>query len=277
MSAVAPDVNQATAAVDSAASRAPAVTRAVALLHLLAASGSTPLGISDLARKLDIPKSSALNLCGALVEAGLVRRRGGGFVLGSGLLELGARYLGSVDLASEFQVAASEFDELRGEMIQLALLGAGLDVVYVARQLGDRPPRLASEVGGHLPANCTATGLSMLALLRRKDLDNRLPAGVSLETMTQHSVSTVDELHTRLDQVRSVGYGVDDEETLIGTVCVAAAFRPSPATGIKGPAAISITINKEEATPQRVAELSVHVRELAHRVGTAVGSALTWR
>ncbi|BCB78152.1 IclR family transcriptional regulator [Phytohabitans flavus] len=237
------------AAVDGATSRAPAVTRAVALLHLLAASGSIPMGISDLARKLDIPKSSALNLCSALVETGLVRRRSGGFVLGSGLLELGARYLGSVDLASEFQVAANEYEELSGEMCQLALLGSGLDVIYVARQLGERPLRLASEIGGHLPANCTATGMSMLALLRPKELASRLPASGQLETMTQRSISTVEELHNRLEQTRSLGYGIDDEETVTGTVCVAAAFRPSPATGIKGPAAISVTINKAEATP----------------------------
>ena len=72
-------------------SLAPAVTRAARILDVLAESGGEPVGPSELARRLGLPKSSIANICGALADAGLVRRIGTGFALGRRLAELGGR------------------------------------------------------------------------------------------------------------------------------------------------------------------------------------------
>src|SRR2546423_15700902 len=61
---------------------APAVTRAAAILDALAEQPAAPTPLSDLARRLGLPKSSVANICAALVDAGLVRRAGSGFTLG---------------------------------------------------------------------------------------------------------------------------------------------------------------------------------------------------
>ena len=55
-------------------SLAPAVTRAAAILDLLAENGSAAAGPSELARRLGLPKSSIANICGALADAGCLRR-----------------------------------------------------------------------------------------------------------------------------------------------------------------------------------------------------------
>ena len=80
-------------AVPEGDSLAPAVTRAAAILDLLAENGSVAAGPSELARRLGLPKSSIANICGALADAGLVRRVGTGFALGRRLAELGGAYL----------------------------------------------------------------------------------------------------------------------------------------------------------------------------------------
>src|SRR5215210_8008905 len=54
---------------------APAVTRAAAILGALADAPS-PVALSDLARRLGLPKSSVANICMALLDAGLIRRAG---------------------------------------------------------------------------------------------------------------------------------------------------------------------------------------------------------
>ena len=66
----------------SGESLAPAVTRAAAILDVLAENAGRPLGPSELARRLGLPKSSIANICVALADAGLVRRIGTGFALG---------------------------------------------------------------------------------------------------------------------------------------------------------------------------------------------------
>ena len=83
-------------------SLAPAVTRAAAILDLLAERPASDTALSDLARGLGLPKSSVANICGALVEAGLARRSGSGFRLGRRLAELGGAYLAAVDQIQEF-------------------------------------------------------------------------------------------------------------------------------------------------------------------------------
>ena len=67
-------------------SPAPAVTRAAAVLGVLAES-SDPVGLAELARRLGLPKSSIANICSALVDAGLVRRVDGRYRLGHVVLE----------------------------------------------------------------------------------------------------------------------------------------------------------------------------------------------
>ena len=76
-----------------AGSLAPAVSRAAQVLTVLADNGGQAAGPSELARRLSLPKSSIANICGALADAGLVRRAGAGFALGRRVAELGGAYL----------------------------------------------------------------------------------------------------------------------------------------------------------------------------------------
>ena len=93
------------ARLGEADSLAPAVTRAAAILDVLAENAGEAAGPSELARRLGLPKSSIANICGALADAGLVRRVGTGFALGRRLAELGGAYLASVDQVQEFYEA----------------------------------------------------------------------------------------------------------------------------------------------------------------------------
>jgi len=102
-----PAVDEAVADSDSLA---PAVTRAAAILDLLAENGGVAAGPSELARRLGLPKSSIANVCGALADAGLVRRVGTGFALGRRLAELGGAYLATIDLVREFYDACLELE-----------------------------------------------------------------------------------------------------------------------------------------------------------------------
>ena len=145
-------------------SLAPAVTRASRLLDLLAESGGEPVGPSELARRLGLPKSSIANICGALADAGLVRRIGTGFALGRRLAELGGAYLASVDQVQEFYEASRRLRAGSEETVQFAVLD-GLEVTYLARHDGRQPVQLTSGIGRRLPAFSTATGKAALASL----------------------------------------------------------------------------------------------------------------
>ncbi len=244
-------------------SLAPAVTRAAAILDLLAENAAVAAGPSELARRLGLPKSSIANICNALADAGLVRRVGTGFALGRRLAELGGAYLGSVDQIQEFYESAQLLPAASEETIQLALLD-GLDVTYLARHDGRQPVRLTSQIGRRLPATVTATGKAALASLAQDDLDTRLAGIAELPMLTANSIGTVDGLRANLAAVRQRGYAIDDEETVEGVVCFGVMI-PGRRPG-EGPYAASITLLKARATEERVPLLIDDLHRLADRL-----------
>ena len=61
---------------------APAVTRSIRILDLLAERRGQTVTLTEIARTLGLAKSSVSNLCAALEEGGLVRRTAAGYLLG---------------------------------------------------------------------------------------------------------------------------------------------------------------------------------------------------
>lgn len=246
-----------------AGSLSPAVTRAAAILDLLALDAARPAGPSEISRRLGLPKSSIANICGALAEAGLIRRVGTGFALGRRLAELGGAYLAAVDLVQEFQEACPLLPTASEETIQLAVLD-GLEMTYLARHDGRQPVRLTSQLGRRLPASVTATGKAALASLAIDDLEGRLAGMSELPALTPRSHRTIGSLLADLDLVRRRGYGVDDEETVEGVVCLGVLV-PSRQPG-EGPYAVSVTLLKVRATEDRVRTLVADLTMLRDRL-----------
>lgn len=250
-------------------SLAPAVSRAVAVLDLLAAAHE-PRGISAIARALDLPKSSVANLCSVLVDEQLLRLRAGGYVLGPRLARLGAAYLAGVDQVGLFLEACAAQTRSHRETAQLAQLGDGLDVVYLARRDGTEPVRLASTPGHALPATCTATGKAMLATLPPAELAARLAGAGPLPRLTPHSLRSRRALADELDAIRAEGVAYDRQEVIEGVVCVAVAV-PSPAG--EPPTAASFTLLAPRADRTTLERLAADLRAIAHHVGAGLGLA----
>jgi IclR family transcriptional regulator, blcABC operon repressor len=249
------------------ATLAPAVTRAALILDALADRPSEPMGPSELARRLGLPKSSIANICGALSDAGLVRRVGTGFALGRRLAELGGAYLATVDQVQEFYEASRGLPAGSEETVQFAVLD-GLEVIYLARHDGRQPVQLTSGIGRRLPAFSTATGKAALASLPLDELERRLSGLETLPRTTRKAHATVDELRADLGETRRRGYAVDDEETMEGVVCYGVMI-PSRVAG-EGPCAASITLLKVRATAERVPALIADLHALASELSDPI-------
>jgi IclR family transcriptional regulator, blcABC operon repressor len=246
-----------------AGSLVPAVTRAGAILDMLAETGGIPAGPSELARRLGLPKSSIANICNALADIGYLRRVGTGFALGRKLAELGGAYLAAVDAVQEFYEACRLLPTGSEETIQLAVLD-GVEMTYLARHDGQQPVRLTSQIGRRLPATVTATGKAALASLDPRELERRLAALGELPILTARSHRTLDALRADLIEVRRRGYAIDAEETVEGVVCFGVMI-PGRRPG-EGPYAASITLLKVRATEDRVPALVADLHLLADRL-----------
>ena len=243
---------------------APAVLRAAAILDAMADAGATGLPLSELARRVGLPKSSVANITNALLDTGLARRTSGGLSLGRHLAELGGAYLATVDQVQEFYELAERLPVASEETMQLGAL-TGLEVTYIARHDGRQPIRLASEIGRRLPASCTAIGKAALASLDPDEVSDRLRGVESLPQLTGRSHRTVASLLDDIDEVRRRGYAIDDEETAEGVICLGIAV-PTRRRG-EGPYAASVTLLKVRADEARRQALVADLRRLARLLG----------
>jgi len=259
------------AAVQRDRSLAPAVTRAAAILDLIAERRGQALPLAELARDLGLAKSSVSNICNALVESGLLRRTPEGFGLGRRLVGYADAYLAGVDIVREFQDVCRERAEAAEETVQLAVLSeTGLEVVYLARRDGRHPVVLASQIGRPLPATTTATGKAMLADLAPQELALRLEASGPLPRLTANSLTAPDELRRELEAVRERGYALDEGETLDGLLCMAATV---PGAATRGQAAaVSFTGLATAASSERRQERAAELCALARGLGARMGA-----
>ncbi|MGN9840696.1 IclR family transcriptional regulator [Nonomuraea sp. H19] len=245
----------------SVESRSPAVTRAVAVLEILSKSRQ-PLSVTELARALDLAKSTVANLCAALEDSHMIRRIDGRWALDYKVLELGQGFLAGTDILSEFRTAAAALPVASQETLLLATLD-DLDVVYLARHDGSQPVRLASDIGRRMPAVVTALGKAMLASLPPDELERRLGGVHELPAFTARSHRSMDALRRDLDATRERGYSVDDEENTEGITCVGVALPGNRPT----PVAVSATLLTARFTTRLRETLVEDLGSLAHRLG----------
>ena len=237
----------------------PSVTKALQLLEAFRSSG-TVVGVSEIARLADVPKSTAFRLLAHLEKSGFVDRRGRGYSLGQRLFELGnsvpvCRPRGLRDVAMPH---LSDLFVATGSVVHLGVL-EGTDVVYLEKIFGRTTLQVPTMVGGRMPASSCALGKAILAINGREAIAPVLANGLS--RLTPYSISDPGRFLQQLSKVRAEGVAYDREEVMLGMVCVAA---PIVAQG-RAIAAVSVSSRtarfnagvvaaQVRATAQRISE-----------------------
>jgi DNA-binding IclR family transcriptional regulator len=244
----------------------PALDRGMRVLRLLAESPQRAYSLSEIAQLLAIPKSTAFNICGALAEGQLLRRARDGYQLGRGLLELGSAYAASVNVVAEFYDACRAAPADLGAVIQLAVLDEDLQAVYLAHQDCGSGLRLGlgGMVGRRVPANCTAGGKVLLALLPPGELEQRLSRWTALPRVTRRSVTSRARLLREIAAARESGYARDEDGAILGLSCVATGFLTGHADG--GRLAVSVTAPTGSLDEDRRAAIAAVLDEVSGKL-----------
>lgn len=240
-------------------SNAPAVTRAIRILGLLA-DERAPLGLTEISRALGIAKSSTSNLCNALEEGRLISRSESGYALGRRTVELGGAYLSGFDQVREFYKFCTDSAILNRELVQIAVLD-GTEVLYLARHEGRAPLRLSASIGDRYPASITAVGNALLALLPDEEVRARFADESTRPRLTQHSESTVEGLIAKLHATRDRGYSLDEGEVHPSVIGVARVLPPR-ASG-ESLLAIGASIMSHTLKPGHVLDVAAELERAA--------------
>ncbi len=247
---------------------APAVVKASRVLDVLSQS-SAPVSLAELARTLDMPKSSLHTICGTLAHLRLLTRLDGGqMTLGPHVMSWANAFLARSDITREFFAAWDEVSVLPQETITLSVLD-GASVIYIACRNGDRPLGVTFRIGMRLPAPYAATGKAMLSTLPedeiRKALSDSWP-----EPLTAAATPSLSALLEEIKEIRQRGYSIDDGEVREGMHCFGAPVFDS--TGTRAVAGVAVSMLAHEINAATQEKAGKAIRALANRLSERLGA-----
>jgi len=178
------------------------IERAFALLRALAVG---PAGVTDLAERADLPKSTVARLLAALESEGAVEQveAGGEYRLGHTLADLAGMAAPGHNLITAARPHLMELTNLTGETSGLAVLD-GLEVYYLDHVETDEEITVRGWTGQQVPPHLVPSGLALLAGQPAATIDRYLRG--DLEQATEESVVDPALIRERIASVRKVGH-----------------------------------------------------------------------
>lgn len=209
--------------------RLPAVDRALSLFELLANS-QHGLTLSELSRKLIIPKSTTHCLIYTLFTRGYLQRSSDGrhFVPGIHLAKVAGANTAELNLKELAMPYLRKMSSLLN-LTAIATVRRGAQAVIIAKVESFQDRGGGAWIGRHFDLHCTAQGKALISALSDEKLD-KLFGCRDLAPFTPKTIASLTSLKTHLALVRTNGFAVNDEEQVFGIRAVAAPVTDSEGT-----------------------------------------------
>ena len=199
---------------------APILYKSFAILEEIAAD-QQGLGISDLARKLNMSKGTVHGIIQAFLDLGVItedsRKK---FSLGPALIRLGNLALVGEDLRL---MVRPYMEELYREFKETIILGTfdGRRATIVEKVDKPYELKISAPVGTRIPLFAGATGKVFLSGFSEQDLQSLL-AKKTPPRFTQNSITDTVQYIEEIKKVKKQGFATDYEEYIqgINAVCV---------------------------------------------------------
>lgn len=239
------------------------VDRALLLLLAFERDGEE-LGVTELASRLGVHKSTASRLAATLEARGFLERsERDAFRLGAELARLGRLALRGRDLVDLARAAMVELAETTGETVNLAVAEQN-EVVNVAQVDGRHMVGIGSWTGRRTPPHCTANGKVLLTWAGSPEPDR-------FEAFTDRTIVSRAELAAEVERVRARGWATAVSEIEEGLHAVAAPVVDSDGRCV---AALSVSGPSYRMPEERLAELGRTCLAAACAIGVLLdGSA----
>jgi DNA-binding IclR family transcriptional regulator len=199
---------------------ATAVERALAILECLDSS-RRGLNISEISRKLEIPKSSAHVIILTLERLGYVQKKSDSLNYSLGLRAYGLG-LGMMKNLSISDMAVPCMRVLVDELRLPAHLAVpdGDQGVYIQKVDAPGLIKIDTYVGRRMDLHCTGVGKVILAFGPPDILDRMLQKQIYIRH-TRNTITSPRQLRAEIANIRKLGYAVDDEEEELAVRCIA--------------------------------------------------------
>ncbi|GAB3435636.1 IclR family transcriptional regulator [Phycicoccus ginsengisoli] len=238
-------------------------------LHVLEAfSVEHPLlGVTEIARRVDLHKSTVSRILATLEQAGYVEREAGNgrFRLGLGLMALAGPLLADLDVRRVAQSSLEQLTERTGETSAL-MVWNGHEAVVVEQVQSPKQVKHTAAIGTRYDTYESSSVKVFLAELRAVEVDRLFERRLLAGTYDTH---TLESYLAELQQVREQGYAINDGRTSVEEVGVAAPVRDHRGQVV---AAVLLSAPRFRVPPALLEVLARDVAEAAREVSARLGS-----
>lgn len=240
------------------------------VMETLADTGA--IGLTELSDRLGLNKSTVHRLLLSLICMGYVVQdeETSKYALSFKLVELSGKILSNVDIISIVHPYIEDLANRCRETVHF-VQRRGAEVFYLDKVSPLQPQpsaiRMASQVGTTRPLYCSGVGKAILAQMSADEVEY-LWNHSEIEKKTEYTITSLEGLKKELDEIRSRGYAIDNEENELGVRCIAVCIlnhKGEPAN------ALSISAPISRMTDERVQELGVEILKTQEVILRALG------
>ncbi|MGW0040734.1 IclR family transcriptional regulator [Rhodococcus sp. NPDC003348] len=188
-------------------------------------AAAQPVGLSELSKRLDVPKSTVQRCLKTLADAGWLRpatNDAGRWVITGRAFSVGSAMSAGDDLRDVALPELSRLQVATGETVHLAVPD-GSELVLIERLDSAHQLRAFLPLGTRLPLHAASTGKAYLASLPDTQVEEFL--STELAQLTDRTVTDPAVLRREIADIRSRGYAVTDQGLHDGIAAVAVALR----------------------------------------------------
>ncbi|OFI05506.1 acetate operon repressor [Clostridium acetireducens DSM 10703] len=218
------------------------VDRAIDILLALYNNGKE-MGVSDIARELDLYKSTVHRSLATLENKGFVyqNKDNGKYWLGIKIYAMGLLIGEKLSLIDLIKPYAKELFEEFQEVVNVSILDKssrnGYKSIIILKEVDTKKVLSVNpNIGSSSDIHVSAVGKCLLAF--SKDINFEKLSHKSLKKYTENTLTNWDDLLNEIKKVRENGYAIDNEEQEIGLTCIGAPILDKYGNSI---AAISIS------------------------------------
>lgn len=228
---------------------------------LVSADGA--IGLSELSRAVSLNKATTYRILSTFESRGFVARdrETRRYTFGKQLITIAAAIGGKTDLVQLARPLMENLHRQFGETVNLAVM-VDTAIQYLLILESDRGLRVAARAGARDYICSTALGRAMLAHLPPAEA-RRLITKLDRPKLTPSTITDVSALMKVLQDVRRVGYAIDDEENEAGGRCVAVPITDDSGAPV---AALSISAPTARVPDQLIPLMGQSLQEAAERL-----------
>ncbi|MDR0500981.1 MAG: IclR family transcriptional regulator [Coriobacteriales bacterium] len=180
------------------------------------------MGVTELANRVGLHKSTAHRIVCALAQRGYVTKRqdDGHYQIGIKLIELVSYYINSLELQTEARPFVAQISTELGLIGHLGVL-EGDQVIYIERMDFLTGNKLYSQIGQRVHAYCSSLGKCLLCKFSKEQLAVTMK-DCSFNRFTPATISSLDTLWEELLLVRERGWAMDNMEYSSNSRCIGA-------------------------------------------------------